>query len=167
MRHGSDLQCPTTTTRSGRSRRVACSRNGHAHGTAEGNEWNDIYLTNERFIESGSAYFSQAFAEALGLASDLELHDTERAQLRIQSIGALLSRAIDQYTTSLDVDDRTGLTEHHEGLLRSFGLDQKGVERVLLDGRGEGYVAADDQFIRHFASLYPRARIQGAHGKLH
>jgi hypothetical protein len=31
----------------------------------------ELYGDSEKFIESGSAYFSQAFAEALGLVSEI------------------------------------------------------------------------------------------------
>jgi len=123
-------------------------------GHSSNGDWGEVYRRNERFIESGSAYFSQAFAEALGLVSDLELHNRERAQLRLASISALLGHSVEQYSTSLDIDDRSGLAEHHEATLHRLGLDLRGTEQALTDGRHSGYIVADDHLIRRLALLF-------------
>jgi hypothetical protein len=119
-----------------------------------GGDWGEIYRKNEGFIESGSAYFSQAFAETLGLVSDIELHNLEQAQLRLGSIQALLIHSLEQYRTSLDVDDRTGLASHHESTLRRGLPDLRSVEQALSSGRTNGYIAGNDQFIRRFSSTF-------------
>src|SRR5215217_2965341 len=90
--------------------------------------WDDLYRINEGFIESGSAYFSQAFAETLGLVSDIELHDLEQGQLRFACIRELLGHSMEQYKTCLELDERSGLGDHHEARLRSLGLDMRGTQ---------------------------------------
>jgi hypothetical protein len=119
-----------------------------------GGDWDELYSKNEGFIESGSAYFSQAFAETLGLVSDIELHNLEQAQLRLGSIRALLLHSLEQYRTSLDVDDRTGLANHHESTLRRELPDRRSIEQALSSGRANGYIAGNDEFIRRFSSEF-------------
>jgi len=117
-------------------------------------DWESVYRENERFVESGSAYFSQAFAEALGLVSDIELHDVERARVRLEAVSMLLDYAIQQYTTSVDVDDRTGLQQFHESRLRDIGLDYEGTVRTLQVARAQGYIVASDDIIESISRTF-------------
>jgi hypothetical protein len=120
----------------------------------EGGQWEALYRDNETFVEHGSAYFSQAFAEALGIVSDIELHDLERARLRLGAIMTLLYHAIQQYEAGLDADARTGLEAFHEDRLRKAGLDFEGAASTLKSGRLQGYIVADDDFIDRLSRIF-------------
>jgi len=123
-------------------------------GVHSGSNWERLYQENERFIESGSAYFSQAFAEALGLVSDIELHDPNRGQLRLAAIASLLDHAIEQYATSIIVDADTGLGDYHDKLLRDSGLNFSGTVTVLEESRAKGFIPATNDFVREFAKIF-------------
>lgn len=131
------------------------SPTGEAHGVdIEAGDWGSLYRQNEKAIESGSAYFSQAFAEALGLVSDVELHDLEQARLRLGAIASLLGHAIREYDISLDIDTRTGLGDFHEGQLRKSGLNSEGTVRVFGRAREQGYIVASDDFIARISRMF-------------
>lgn len=117
-------------------------------------KWGTLYRENEKLIESGSAFFVQAFAEALGVVSDIELHDVNRAQIRLAAIAALLGQATKQYNGSMKMDDETGLGSYHESTLRKLGLDVQGVNAVLTEARGRGFVVASDDSIHRFATIF-------------
>jgi len=115
--------------------------------------WADVYRENEKFVESGSAYFSQAFAEALGLVADIELHDVQRAELRLQAMSALLAAAMEQYERGMDIDSQTGLLKHHEERLREIGLNREGTTHTLEVGRQSGFIGLSDSHIHDIASI--------------
>jgi hypothetical protein len=123
-------------------------------GSSRTGTWNQVYNENEKYIESGSAYFSQAFAEVLSLVSDLELHDLYRAQLRLAGSAALLSAALEQYELGIRVDADTGLDEYHERRLRDSGLDLKRAVEVLRTAREQGHVVSSDDVIITVATTF-------------
>jgi len=107
-------------------------------------EWVAVYLENETFIETGSAYFAQAFADAASLIADVELHDLGRGRLRIASMGLLLNSAIGAYERSLELDEITGLSAHHADRLREAGVDGDVVRDTLESAVRRGMLAATD-----------------------
>lgn len=117
-----------------------------------------LYLDNERYIEAGSAYFGQAFAEALGLTSDIELHNLEGAGLRLRSIASLLEYALRQYEAAVEFGSRSGLNEYHERKLREAGLDPKGVRQVLGEALSRGFLMEDDEQV---AATFDRKSYSG------
>lgn len=121
-----------------------------------GQEWRELYLNNEPNIESGSAYFSQAFAEAAGVTSDLELHDPRSAGLKLQSISFLLSRALEQYEAAVKFESWTGLSEYHERRLREAGLDLEGVRRVLHEAQDKGFLSGGEDRLESLALTFDR-----------
>jgi hypothetical protein len=116
--------------------------------------WDDVYRENERYVESGSSYFSHAFSEALGLVADIEMHDLERATLRAEAISALLAAAQEQYRLSMDIDHRSGLMQYHESQLRHHGLDKEGLTEALRQGRRAGYISMADESIKEFVDTF-------------
>jgi len=116
-------------------------------------QWSSVYESNEEYIESGSAFFSQAFAEALALVSDLELHDVGRAWLRLEAISALLSDALEQYEASVELDSQTGLGDYHEARLREVGVNFDGFRRTLAEARSQDLVAISDERIDSIARI--------------
>jgi hypothetical protein len=92
-----------------------------------------LYLDAEHYIEAGSAYFGQAFGEALGLIADIELHNREGAGLRLGSIASLLEHALRQYETAVEKGLNSGLDQYHDQKLREAGLEPHGVRRVLTE----------------------------------
>jgi len=138
------LVCNTVLSRQARS------TSGQAATASEAS----LHLDNERYIEAGSAYFGQAFAEALGLISDLELHNPERAGLRLRSIASLLEYALGQYEASVEFGSRSGLNEYHERKLRDAGLDREGVRQVLREALSHGFLMEDDERIETLAANF-------------
>lgn len=114
----------------------------------------NVYLENESYVESGSAYFAQAFAESICLLSDLELHDPGRASLRLKATDFLLASAQKQYESALASGSTTGLNKYHEDMLRRAGLDFEKACRVLIEARRLGFLQADDQQIETLASTF-------------
>jgi len=117
-------------------------------------DWESLYRENEKFVEYGSAYFSQAFAEALGIVSDIELHDLERARLRLGTIATLLEHAIQQYGAGLDADAHTGLEAFHENRLRKIGLNFAGMLNTLKAARADGYIVASDDMVDCLSRIF-------------
>ena len=96
------------------------------HGSLESDaEWATVYLNNEVLIESGSAFFAQGFAEAMGIVADVELHDLGRATMRRKSIDRLLGTALKKYEESVALDESTGLMDFHQERLRDAGISRK------------------------------------------
>lgn len=124
---------------------------------------NALYLESERYIEGGSAYFVQAFAEVLGLISDLELHDPERAQLRLLSTSSLLECALRQYVAAVESGSRSGLYEYHERKLREVGLDSRGVRHVLSEALSRGFLV-DNERVEMLAANFDRMGCSGLMG---
>jgi hypothetical protein len=116
---------------------------------------------SEKHIESGSAYFAQAFAEALGLVSDVELHDPHRAELRLRSMDILIIHALKEYDKAGRIDTQTGLTEYHERALREAGLDFEGVRRVLLEAGQRDLLSANEQLVDSVAKTFDQEGYQG------
>jgi hypothetical protein len=123
-----------------------------------------LYLDNERYIEAGSAYFGQAHAEAMGLVSDIELHNFEGAGLRLRSIASLLEYALRQYDDAVEFGSRSGLTKHHQRKLREAGLDYEGVRRVLGEALSRGFLADDDERIEMVAATFDQRGYSGLMG---
>jgi hypothetical protein len=115
-----------------------------------------MYRDSEICIESGSAYFAQAFAEALGLVSDIELHDTERAKLRLQSMGCLLEHALQQYGTASELGIENGLNAYHEKKLREEGLNFEGIRKVLDEAQNREFLREKDERINTLAATLDR-----------
>jgi len=113
-----------------------------------------LYLDTERSIEAGSAYFGRAFAEAIGLICDIELHDREGAALRLRSVASLLEHALREYEVALDLGSRSGLNEYHERKLRAAGLEPDEVRRVLAEAQSRGFLIEDDDRIETLAAKF-------------
>jgi len=124
-------------------------------------EWWKVYLGNEQYIESGAAYFAQAFAEALGIVTALELHDPRGAELKISSIAYLLERALEQYEAAVEFSARSGLGEFHERRLREAGLDLGGVRQVLTEARNRDLLGMGDERIDMIAATFARVGYPG------
>jgi len=120
-----------------------------------------LYLDSERHVEAGSAYFGQAFAEALGLISDIELHNPEGAGLRLQSIASLLDYALRQYEASMEFGSKSGLIEYHERKLREGGLDPEGIRHVLDVAHSRGFLMQDDEWIEALTATFGRMGYSG------
>jgi hypothetical protein len=138
--------------------------NGHRDALREeeaSGGWWKVYLGGEHHIESGSAYFSQAFAEALGLVSDLELHDLGRAGLRLRTMAILLEHALQQYDAAMEFGAQTGLTEHHERKLQEAGLDSGGIRQVLSEAQGRGLLSKDDERTELLTATFDRTGYPG------
>lgn len=120
-----------------------------------------IYDDSERYIESGSAYFAQAFAEALGLTSDLELHDPYRAELRLRSMDVLIAHALQEYDGALRLYEQTGLNDFHERKLREAGLDFEGTRHILLEAGDRDLLPANEQLINSVAKTFDQVGYQG------
>jgi hypothetical protein len=123
-------------------------------GDSSGDSWEFTINESERYIESGSAYFAQAFAEALSLISDLEVHNPERAGLRLQSMAFLLEHALKQYETSMEFGSRTSLDEYHERKLREVGLSFEGVRQVLSEAQSRRFLRLDDEQFETIAATF-------------
>lgn len=124
-------------------------------------ESSNVDLDHERFIESGSAYFAQAFAEVLGLVSDLELHDPRGAELKLRSMAFLLDRALEQYEAAVEFESQTGLSESHERKLREAGLDLEGVRQVLSEAQTRRLLSGGDERIEILATTFDRMGYPG------
>jgi hypothetical protein len=120
-----------------------------------------LYLENEHYTEAGSAYFGQAFAEALNLSSDIELHNPEGAWLRLQSIASLLDYALRQYHASMEFGCKSGLIAHHERKLRAAGLNSKGVCNVLAAAYNRGFSMQTDEQIDRFSIAFEQKGYSG------
>jgi hypothetical protein len=121
-----------------------------------------LYLDSERHIEAGSAYFGQAFAEALGLISDIELHNPQGAGLRLQSIASLLDYALRQYDVSMEFGSKSGLIEYHERKLRESGLDLEGGIRQVLDvAHSRGFLMQNNERIEALIATFGRMGYSG------
>lgn len=136
---------------------VATTKGG-AGGTASDVS---LYLDSERYIEAGSAYFGQAFAEVLGLISDIELHNPEGAGLRLQSIASLLDYALRQYEASMEFGSKSGLIEYHDRKLREGGLDPEGIRRVLDVAHSRGFLMQNDERIEALTATFGRTGYSG------
>jgi len=117
-------------------------------------EWDRLYFSNEHRIESGSAFFAQAFADALGVVTDLELHDPAGAELKLQSITFLLERALEQYEAAQEFESWTGLSEFHERRLREAGLNFEGVCRVLGEAANRTLLGSGAPQIESLATTF-------------
>jgi hypothetical protein len=124
-------------------------------------ESSKVDLDHERYIESGSAYFAQAFAEALGLVSDLELHNPERAGLRLQSMTFLLDHALKQYEDAVEFGSQTGLSEYHERRLRESGLNLAGSRQVLNEAQSRGFIRENGELVEMLAATFDRKGYSG------
>jgi len=120
-----------------------------------------LYLDTERHIEGGSAYFGQAFAEALGLVSDIELHNPEGAGLRLRSIASLLEHALRQYEAAMESGSRSGLNEYHERKLREGGLNTEGIRQVLGEALSHDFLMEDDERIETLAAHFDQMGYSG------
>jgi hypothetical protein len=121
----------------------------------------ESYDQSEKYIESGSAYFAQAFAEALGLTSDLELHDLYRAELRLRSMDVLLAHALKEYDGALELYEQTGLFDYHERKLREAGLDLEGTRHVLREAGNRDFLLISEQLIESVAVAFDQVGYQG------
>ncbi|MCA9863262.1 MAG: hypothetical protein KC432_09585 [Thermomicrobiales bacterium] len=117
-------------------------------------EWTKLYLSNEHRIESGSAFFAHAFAEALGIVSALELRDPDSAELKLDSIVFLLDRALEQYAAAAEFEAWTGLNAYHERRLREAGLGFAGVSRVLEEAAKRNLLSVGAQRIEAVAHTF-------------
>jgi hypothetical protein len=126
-----------------------------------GKEKTELYGESEKHIESGSAYFAQAFAEALGYISDLELHDLYRAELRLRSMSILITHALEEYDNASKFDARTGLIDYHERMLREAGLNFEGTQRALLEAGNRDLLPADEQLVNSVAKTFDQVGYQG------
>jgi hypothetical protein len=124
-------------------------------------EWSKAYLDNEGYVESGSAYFAQAFAEALGLISDIELHNPTGARLRLRSMASLLEYALKEYKAAVEFGSATGLNEYHEESLREAGLNFEGVRQVLSEAQSRGFLKGHDEWIEMLPSTFDRTGYSG------
>jgi len=120
-----------------------------------------LYLDNERYVEAGSAYFAQAFAEALTLISDVELHNIEGAELRLRSISSLLDYALRQYEAAVEFGTKSGLNEYHERKLRKAGLDREGARQVLGEALNCGFSTEDDKRTEMLAAKFDQIDYSG------
>jgi hypothetical protein len=100
----------------------------------------------------------QAFAEALGLVSDIELHLSDGPNMRLQSITSLLSHAIRQYVAAVECGDRSGLNKYHEKRLQQAGLNSEGIRRVLHEASNRGFLKEDNGLIEKFATASKEVR---------
>jgi|SRR5215203_3782849 len=121
----------------------------------------EVYDVSEKHIESGSAYFAQAFAEALGLVSDLELHDLYRAELRLGSMNALITYALEEYDRAAGIFEQTGLRDYHERMLHEAGLDLEGTRRTLTEAGTRNLLPADEQLVESVARTFDQEGYQG------
>lgn len=124
-------------------------------------ELSKAVLDNEGYIESGSAYFARAFAETLGLLSDLELHNPAGAELRLRSMAFLLEHALKQYESSVEFGVATGLDKDHEDRLREAGLSFEGIRRVLGNAQNRGFLSQDDERTETLAATFDRVGYSG------
>lgn len=123
--------------------------------TTTGEEsWEVHFNKSERHIESGSAYFAQAFIEALNLISDIELHNPGGAGLRLQSMTFLLEHALKQYDISMKLGSSTGLNEYHERKLRKAGLDFEGISYVLNEAQSRKFLKENNELVRTIATTF-------------
>lgn len=135
--------------------RIVVGQAGHGlKFSTAADKWVKVYLENESFIESGSASFAQAFAEALGVIADVELHDLGRAKLRLNSIGRLLSNALTQYDQSMQLGEATGLLEHHASRLRDEGVTANYLRETLETAIQRRMLLAVDGIVDDVAETY-------------
>jgi hypothetical protein len=120
-----------------------------------------LYLDSEHYIEAGSAYFVRAFAEVLGMTSDLELHNLEGAELRLRSTASLLEHALRQYETAVESGAKSGVNQYHDRKLREAGLDSKGASQVLSEAVSRGFLMDNDERIETFATDFDRMGCSG------
>jgi hypothetical protein len=120
-----------------------------------------LYLSSERHIEAGAAYFGQAFTEALSLISDIELHNPQGAELRLQSITSLLDCALRQYETAMESGSKSKLIEYHERKLLQGGLDPKGIRQVLDAAHSRGFLMQDDERIETLTATFVETGYSG------
>ncbi len=125
-----------------------------------GEEKTELYGESEKHIESGSAYFARAFAEALGLVSDLELRDLYRAELRLRSMSVLITHALKEYDSASRISAQTGLIDYHERMLREAGLNFEGTQRTLLEAGNRDLLPADEQLVNSVAKTFDQAGYQ-------
>jgi len=124
-------------------------------------EQTEVYSVSEKYIESGSAYFAQAFAEALGLVSDLELHDLYRAELRLGSMDILVTHALEEYGRAAELYEQTGLNEYHERKLREAGLNVEGTTRTLTEAGNRDLLPANQQLVHSVTRTFDEEGYRG------
>jgi len=112
------------------------------------------WMDNECYIEAGSAYFARAYAEALGMTSDIELHNPAGAELRLQSMAFLLDHALKQYDAAMKLGTETGQSHQHEQQLREAGLDFARARQVLNAAAGRELRGGSDELIEILATTF-------------